>query len=121
LPLPVISPSLNRKREGTFGNGVKLRDRSIQMSEPRNAEHIVWEAPAGVQMSLVPEEGGSLQVEAANGLVTITGKQCRHRQGESAKNASKTGGQSLAEVHMTVLTDRCQITWKSVVGPGRAR
>ena len=85
------------------------------MSEPRNAEHIAWEAPSGVQMTLAPEEGGSLQVLVENGVVTVTGKQCRQLQGEHATKSSKITHQILAEVQMTVITDRCQITWRCVV------
>ena len=82
------------------------------MGENRSAEHIVWDAGNGVQMSLMPEPGGSLQVEVGNGIVTITGKQCRHLQGEIPKGVAH---QILAEVHMTILATYCQITWKSIV------
>jgi len=84
------------------------------LGECRNAEQVAWDAPAGVQMSLTPEEGGSLQVAVENGVVTITGERCWHRQGEQAKSDSKVRGQLLSTVHLTVLTDRCLITWKSV-------
>ena len=85
------------------------------MAEKRDAEHIVWDGPCGVQMSLIPEPGGSLQVDVDNGVVTITGKQCRHLQGEDAKKPKDLGHQILAELHLTILTTRCQVTWKSVV------
>jgi hypothetical protein len=85
------------------------------MGENRSAEHLLWDAPGGMQMSLIPEPGGSLLVEVANGVVTITGKQCRHLQGENAKKPKDVVHQVLAEVHLTILTPRCQITWKSVV------
>ena len=42
------------------------------MAEPQSAEQIVWDAPGGVQMSLIPEPGGSLLVEVANGVVTVS-------------------------------------------------
>ena len=85
------------------------------MGDNHNAEQIVWEAPAGVQMCLIPEPGGSLQIEIGNGVVTITGKQCRHSQGEIATKPKEVAHQIFAEVHMTILTTRCQITWKSAV------
>ena len=85
------------------------------MSEIRDAEHIAWDAPGGVQMSLFAEPGGSLQVDVDKGAVTITGKQCWHLQGEDAKKLKNVARQILAEVHLTILTTRCQITWKSVV------
>jgi hypothetical protein len=85
------------------------------MGEKRNAEHIVWDAPGDIQMSLVPEPGGWLQVEVENGVVTITGEQCQHRQGEHAKKPKDVGRQILSEVQMALLTTHCQITWKAVV------
>src|SRR5262245_29491196 len=108
--------------EGTgSGSGNREADQTAsgqgrpKVGETRSAEHIVWDAPGGVQMSLIPEPGGSLQVEAAAGVVTITGEHCRHFQGEEAKKPSEVAHQILAEVHLTILTNRCQITWKSVV------
>jgi hypothetical protein len=83
------------------------------MGDNRRAEHIVWDAPGGVQMSLIPEPGGSLQVDVRDGVVTVTGKQCRHSQGEDARKPKDVAQQVLAEVHMTIVTSRCQITWKS--------
>ena len=84
------------------------------MAEPQNAEQIVWDAPGGVQMSLIPEPDGSLLVEVADGVVTVMGRRCRHLQGENANKPSEVGHQTLAEVHMTLLTNRLQITWKCV-------
>lgn len=55
------------------------------MSENQNAEQILWDAPGPVQMSLIPETGGSLQVRVEDGAVTATGRNCRLTQGESAK------------------------------------
>ena len=87
------------------------------MGENHNAEHIAWDGPAGVQMTLIPEPDGSLHVKVGIGEVTITGKQCRHLQGENAKKSKDVATQILAEVHLTIITNRCQITWKSVVAP----
>jgi hypothetical protein len=91
------------------------------MAEPRNAEQILWDAPGGVQMALLPQPGGSLLVEVGNGVVTITGTQCRHLQGEDARKPKEVGHQILAEVQMTLLTDRCQITWKCVAAAEKKR
>jgi hypothetical protein len=85
------------------------------MNEKNNAEQIAWEAPAGVQMALRPEPGGSLHVEVANGVITITGKDCHHSQGEHAKKPKDVAHQVLAEVRMTIITDHCLVTWKAVV------
>ncbi len=85
------------------------------MGDNQHAEHIVWDAPGGVGMSLIPEPGGSLQVDVRDGVVTVTGKQCRHLQGEDARKPKDVAHQVLAEVHMTIITSRCQITWKSAV------
>ena len=85
------------------------------MGDSQGAEHIVWDAPGGVGMSLIPEPGGSLLVEVRDGVVTITGKQCRHLQGEDARKPKDVARQVLAEVHMTLVNSRCQITWKSAV------
>ena len=79
------------------------------MIETQSAEHIVWDAPGGVQMSLVPETGGSLQVSVKEGAITVSGKQCRHLHGDDVAH------QVLAEVRLTIISTRCQITWKSSV------
>jgi hypothetical protein len=86
------------------------------MSENRQAEQIVWDGPGAVQMSLKPDPDGSLAVEVQNGVVTVTGKQCRHSQGEDARKPKDVAYQILTEVQMTILTTRCQITWKCVAG-----
>jgi hypothetical protein len=92
------------------------------VGEARSAEQIVWDAPGGVQMSLIPEPEGSLRVEVEGGVVTVTGERCRHFQGEEAKRPKEVGHQILAEVHLTILTNRCQITWKRVTdSEGRDR
>ncbi len=91
------------------------------MEREHRAEQIVWEAGAGVQMSLTPEPGGSLQVEVDGAAVTVHGKQCRHRQGEHAKRPKDVAHTILAEVHMTILTTHCLITWKSVAAAGQPR
>jgi hypothetical protein len=85
------------------------------MNEHLHAEQIVWEAPGGVQMSLAPEAGGTLQVDVREGVVTVTGKQCRHSQGEAAKKPKDVASQVLADVHMTIIGSLCQITWKARV------
>jgi hypothetical protein len=85
------------------------------MGDSQRAEHIVWESPGGVQMSLIPEPGGSLQIDVRDGVVTVVGKQCRHSQGEDARKPKDVAHQVLAEVHMTIITPRCQITWRSAV------
>jgi hypothetical protein len=73
-------------------------------------------------MSLVPERDGSLQVDVRDGVVTLTGTQCRHAQGEDARKPKGVAQQILAEVHMTILNSRCQITWTCVVaGEGDRR
>lgn len=81
----------------------------------RDAEHVVWDAPGGVQMSLIPEPNGSLKIDVEDGVVAIAGKQCRQMQGDEAKKPNDIAHQTLAEVHLTILTTRCQITWKAVV------
>ena len=91
------------------------------MGENHDAEHIVWDAPGGVQSSLIPESGGSLTIEVENGVVTVTGEQCRHLQGENAKKPKDVAHQILEEVHMTILTTHCQITWKCVVAPEKRK
>lgn len=83
------------------------------MGDNRRAEHIVWDAPGGVQISLVPEPGGWLQVDLRDGEVTVSGKQCRHFQGEDARKPKDVARQVLADVRMTIVNSRCQITWKS--------
>jgi hypothetical protein len=85
------------------------------MDDNQRAEQIAWEAPAGVQMSLIPEPGGSLLIDVRDGVVTVTGKQCRHSQGESATRPKDVARQVLAEVRLTIITTRCLITWKSTV------
>lgn len=85
------------------------------MDENSNAERISWEAPGGVQMTIVPEPGGFLRVEVANGVVTVAGKDCRHLQGEYAKNPKDVMQQILSEVTLAIITDQCLITWKAVV------
>jgi len=83
--------------------------------ENHKAEQIVWDAPGGLQMSLRPEPAGSLAVEVAHGAINVTGKQCRHSQGEDSRNPKNVANQVLAEVEMTILTTHCQITWKCLV------
>ena len=85
------------------------------MDNNQRAEHICWDAPGGVQMSLTPEPGGSLQVDVRDGVVTVTGKQCRRLQGEGATKPKEVAKQVLAEVRLAIITTRCQITWKSTV------
>ena len=85
------------------------------MDTNNNAEQISWEAPGGIQMTLIPEPGGLLRVEVANGVVTVTGSNCRHLQGEHAKNDTHVGRQVLTEVRLAIVTDRCLITWKAIV------
>lgn len=85
------------------------------MNENQNAEQIVWDAPASVQMSLIPETGGSLQVRVEDGAVTVTGRKCRLMQGESAKKPKHVGKTFLAEVQLTIPLCRCLITWKAIV------
>ncbi len=88
------------------------------MSDSQHAEHIVWDAPGGVQMSLIPEPDGSLQIDVRDGMVRVVGKHCRHSQGEDARKPKDVAHQVLAEVDMTIITPRCQITWKSDVASG---
>ncbi len=85
------------------------------MGENQRAEHIVWEGPAGVHSSLIPEPGGSLQVDVRDGVVTVTGKKCRHLQGENAKKPKDVARQVLEDVHLTIITSHCQITWECTV------
>jgi len=85
------------------------------MSDDHSAEHIAWDGPGGVQSSLIPEPGGSLQVDVRDGVVTVTGKHCRHLQGENAKKPKDVARQVLDEVHLTIITSHCQITWKCTV------
>jgi hypothetical protein len=85
------------------------------MGDNQRAEQITWDGPGGVQMSLFPEPGGSLQVDLRDGAVTITGKRCRHLQGENAKRPKDVARQVLEEVHLTIITSHCQITWKCTV------
>jgi hypothetical protein len=85
------------------------------MDDNQRAEQIVWDAPGGVQMSLIPMPGGSLLINVRDGVVTVTGEQCRHSQGEGATQPKDVAHQVLAEVRLSIITSRCQITWKSTV------
>lgn len=89
------------------------------MNENRNAEQIVWDAPGSVQMSLIPEAGGSLQIQVEGGAVAVTGRKCRFTQGESAKKPKDVGNKVLAEVHLTIPLCRCLITWKAIESTGQ--
>jgi hypothetical protein len=86
------------------------------MAEARDAEQFTWESPGGVLMTLTPERNGSLQIEVENGMVTISGSNCRHTQGEDAKTPGDVARQHLTEIQMTVLTTRCTATWRTVHG-----
>ena len=82
------------------------------MDEKNNAEQIVWESVGGVQMALRPEPGGTLHVEVLDGVATVTGKNCRHSEGEDTKNPKDGAHQILEEVRLAIITDRCLVTWK---------
>lgn len=41
------------------------------MNENQNAEQIVWDASGPVQMSLIPETGGSLEVRVEDGAGAV--------------------------------------------------
>jgi hypothetical protein len=88
------------------------------MSEPPDngrAEVIAWEAPGGIPKSLAasPDHGGSLTIRVEQGAVTIHGKQCRYVVGHPKDALTRPGTEKvLAEVHMTLPLERCQITWK---------
>lgn len=86
------------------------------MAEARDAEQFTWESPGGVLMTLTPERNGSLQVEVENGMVTISGSNCRRTQCEDAAEPSDIAPQMLTEIQMTVLTTRCTATWRTVLG-----
>lgn len=83
------------------------------MVERREAEQTIRDAPGGVQMSLAPEPGGSLQVDVADGVVTITGKRCRHWQGERATRPTDVAHQILAVVEFSIVNSPCLITWSA--------
>lgn len=85
------------------------------MSNDHSAEHIAWDGPFGAQNSLIPEPGGSLQVDVRDGVVTVIGKHCRHMQGENAKKPNDVVCQTLKDVRLTIITSHCQITWKCTV------
>ncbi|MBS0262632.1 MAG: hypothetical protein JSS02_11830 [Planctomycetes bacterium] len=87
------------------------------MGDKQRAEQIAWDAPGGVQMSLIPQPSGSLEVDVHDGVVTVTGKQCRHLQGENGKRSPDVAAQFLEHVHMTIIASRCLITWKCDVIP----
>lgn len=89
------------------------------MNENQTAEQIAWDAPGSVQMSLVPMTGGLLQIRVEDGAVTVTGRNCRLTQGDSAKAPKDVGATYLAEVQLTIPLCRCFITWKAVAAPGQ--
>ena len=86
------------------------------MADARDAEQFTWESPGGVLMTLTPERNGSLQVEVVNGMVTISGSNCRQSQGDDATKPFDSARQHLTEIQMTVLTTRCTATWRTVHG-----
>jgi len=90
------------------------------MGETHDAEQISWDAPGGISMTLIPEPGGVLQVRIDGEVVTLSGRHCRHLQGEEGTRKPRdVTSQLLAEVHLTLLTTRCLITWKSVPAPAQ--
>jgi hypothetical protein len=79
------------------------------------AEVIAWEAPGGVPMLLAarPDHGSSLIIGVADGAVSVHGKQCRYVVGNPKDALTRPGTEKvLAEIHLTLPLQRCQITWK---------
>jgi hypothetical protein len=90
------------------------------MAEPPvdgRADLIAWEAPSDIPMSLapIPDRGGSLTIRVEDGAVHLHGKQCRYVIGDPKHPMTRTDTEKvLAEIHMTLPLQRCQITWKYV-------
>jgi hypothetical protein len=88
------------------------------MSEPTEngrAEMIIWEAPGGIPMSLAasPDRGGILTIHVQDGAVTLHGKECQYVIGDRKDALTRQGTvKGLAEIHMTLPLQRCQITWR---------
>ena len=107
---------------GTIGHGLLVLLAVTNDDQKSDADYLaekiaalrVFDDAEGRMNVSLKDSGGSLLVEVDHGVVTVTGKQCRHLQGEHAKKPKEVGHQSLAEVHMTLLTNHCQITWRSV-------